>query len=290
MSGDVWTVGRVVKWATDDFKTRGIESPRLDAELLLGSVLHIDRVRIITDAQRPLSADELARYRALILRRRNLEPVAYLLGQREFYGRLFSVDPGVLIPRPDTEILVEVALRRSASRSLHGRALDLCTGSGCVAITFARERPTWHVDGADLSPLAIATARRNALRLGAVHNVRWLEGDLFAPLGPGARRHDLITANPPYIPEAEVATLDPGIRDFEPHMALTGGADGLIVTRRLVAEAPAHLTPGGVLATEIMAGTSDEVAGLLHAAGLVDVEVTRDYGGHDRVVSGRAPG
>lgn len=287
MSAEAWTVGRVVKWASDDFKARGLESPRLDAELLLGSVLGIDRIRIITDAQRPLTPDELARYRDLHRRRRGHEPVAYLLGQREFYGRMFLVDAGVLIPRPDTETLVDVALRRTASRSLYGRAIDLCTGSGCVAITFARERPTWRVDGADLSPRAIATARRNALRLGAIWNIRWVEGDLFAPLGAVEPIHDLITANPPYIPEAEVETLEPDIRDHEPRMALTGGADGLDVTRRLIAEAPRHLAPGGVLALEIMSGTSAAVADLLRQAGLGEVEITRDYGGHDRVVSGR---
>lgn len=286
---DVWTVGRVVKWATDDFKARGLDSPRLDAELLLGKVLGIDRIRIITDASRPLTAGELADYRTLIKRRRGHEPVAYLLGHREFYGRSFQVDRSVLIPRPDTETLVEVALRRSAPRSLYGRLLDLCTGSGCVAITLARERPSWHIDGVDLSPEAVATARRNALRLGAVWNVRWLVGDLFAPLGQG-RPYDVITANPPYIPDREVEELDPGIRDHEPRLALSGGDDGLSLTRRIASEAPRHLAPGGVLAVEIMAGTSEAVVALLEQEKFQRIEVARDYSGHDRVVSGVRPG
>jgi len=285
MSADPWTIARVLKWATDDFKTRGIESPRLDAELLLGMVLHIDRIQIITDAQRPLSSGELGRLRELIRRRRSLEPLAYLLGKREFYGRMFLVNEDVLIPRPDTEVLLEVALRRTRPRSLHGRALDLCTGSGCVAISFSRERPTWHVCGADLSPAALAVARQNALRLGAVWNVSWREGDLFAPL-PGGAKFELITANPPYIPDREVEELDPTVKDFEPRLALAGGADGLDLTRRIVEEAPGFLAPGGVLALEIMAGTGPQVVALLEQRGFREVEVSRDYAGHDRVVSG----
>jgi release factor glutamine methyltransferase len=287
MSGaEVWTIARVLRWAIEDFKARGIESPRLDAELLLGEVLGLDRIRLITDAQRPLTAGELERFRAMIVRRRALEPVAYLLGRREFYGRIFQVNPGVLIPRPDTEVLLEVALRRTERWSMHGRALDLCTGSGCVAISFSRERPTWRVTGADLSPEALEVARLNARRLGAVWNVDWLEGDLFAPLPAGAT-FELITANPPYIPEEEVATLEPTVRDFEPHLALSGGQDGFDVTRRLIAEAPRFLAPGGVLALEIMAATGDAVAEMMRAAGFQSVEVARDYGGQERVVSGQ---
>ncbi len=287
MSAEVWTIARVVKWATDDFRTRGIESPRLEAELLLGAVLGLDRIKLITESMRPLAPAELTSFKELITRRRRNEPTAYLLGKREFYGRMFAVGPGVLIPRPDTEALVETALGRTADRSMSGRALDLCTGSGCVAITFARERPTWQVTGTDLSPDALAIAQQNALRLGAIWNMRWLGGDLFAPLGEAERVFDLITANPPYIPAAEVETLAPTVRDFEPRLALDGGPDGLVLMRRLVAEAPRHLAPGGVLAVEIMAGTSDDVRALFAGAGLVDLEVARDYGGHDRVVSGR---
>jgi release factor glutamine methyltransferase len=293
---DSWTIGRVVKWAADDFKAKGLDSPRLDAELLLCEVLGVDRIRILLDAERPLAPAELSRYRDLIKRRRVHEPVAYLRGSREFYGRSVLVDRSVLIPRPDTETLVEVALRRTRPIHAFARLLDLCTGSGCVAISLARERPTWHVDAVDLSPDALATARKNAQRLGAVWNVRWLEGDLFAPLGEVSRpavstggrrpRYDIITANPPYIPDAELLELDAGIRDFEPRMALSGGVDGFSITTRLVAAAPGFLADGGVLAVEIMAGTSAEVMVLFEQAGFVDIEVTRDYGGTDRVVSG----
>ncbi|HEU4403812.1 MAG TPA: peptide chain release factor N(5)-glutamine methyltransferase [Polyangiaceae bacterium] len=288
-AAEPWTVGRVARWAADDFKARGIEGARLEAELLLAHVLKVDRVRILTDPSRPLEAGELAAYRELIRRRRAREPVAYLLGVREFYGRPFRVDRRVLIPRPDTETLVEVALARTRHRSLSGRALDLCTGSGCVAVTFARERPTWRVDGADLSPGAVAVARDNALRLGAVWNVRWLVGDLYAPLDPARDRYDLVTANPPYIPRGEIAALDPDIRDFEPRVALDGGESGLELAARVVRGAPPFLRPGALLALEIMTGQGADARALFERAGFADVEVANDYGGRERVVSGRWP-
>lgn len=283
-----WTVGKVVRWATDDFRGRGIDSARLDAELLLAMVLGVERMRIIIEPERPLATDELAKYRELIRRRRTREPIAYLRGEREFYGRSFRVSSDVLIPRPDTETLVDVVLARSASRSMYARLLDLCTGSGCVAITIARERPNWHVTGVDLSEAALRVARDNAARLGAVWNVRWLVGDLSAPLGKD-ERFEVLTANPPYIPDAEVETLEPDVRAFEPRLALAGGADGLDVTRRVISDARRLLVPGGLLALEIMAGTSDAVAALVRAAGFEDVAVARDYGGNDRVVSAVAP-
>ncbi len=287
-----WTIRRVLAWAADDLKKRGNPTPRLDAELLLGKVLAVPRVKLVIDAERPLTKDELAAYRALHTRRRAGEPVAYLLGVREFYGRPFRVDARVLIPRPDTEILVEVALARTAARSLSLRALDLCTGSGCVAITIARERPTARVIGSDISCPALDVAKENAVRLGAF-NVAFFEADLFA-LPPSARpaRFDLVTANPPYIPQGEEPELAVDIRKFEPHGALFGGADGLLVTRRIIQEAPDHLDDGGVLAVELAAGQAPDVAALFRDRGFTAVETKRDYGGHDRVVSGiwRSPG
>lgn len=282
---ETWTIARVLSWATSDFKERGLDSPRLAAELLLGHALGIDRIQLILQHQRPLEPDELARYRALIKRRRGGEPIAYVLGVREFYGIPIRVDARVLIPRPDTETLVEVALERTRARSMYGRALDLCTGSGCVAIAFASRRPTWRTLAVDASPDAVAVARDNVQRLGLAWRVGVVEGDLFAPLPIGAR-FELVTANPPYIAGDEIATLDAGIRDFEPRMALEGGADGLALVRRIIAESPAQLVSGGVLAMEIGAGQSDEVAPLFEEAGFKGIERKRDYAGHERVVSG----
>jgi release factor glutamine methyltransferase len=283
----LWTVEALLKWATDDFRARGIESPRLDAELLLGRALGATRIQLIVDAKRPLAESELATMRALVKRRRGREPMAYILGEREFFGRTFRVDARVLVPRPDTETLVTVALARTRAASLSMRALDLCTGSGCVAISLARDRPTSTVFASDVSDGALAVARDNALRLGA-YNVALRLGDLFDAVEPG-RRFDVVTANPPYIATAELATLMPDVRDHEPRLALEGGADGLDLVRRIVAAAPARLHRGGMLALEVGAGQAPATVERMRAGGFTAIEVDRDYAHIERVVSGVLP-
>ncbi len=289
MSGEAWTIRRVLAWAVDDLRGRGSDTPRLDAELLLALVLRTNRIGLVVDADRPLAKEELAAYRELHKRRRAGEPVAYMLGAREFYGRSFRVDARVLVPRPDTETLVEVALERSRERSLGARVLDLCTGSGCVAITYALERPTARVLGTDLSEDALSVARDNAHRLGAVPRAWFRASDVFSDLGLATPQFELITANPPYIPTGEKDELAVTIRDFEPHLALFGGDDGYRVTRRIVDEAPRFLAEGGVLALEIGAGQSLDVERMLAERGFVELDRRRDYGGIERVVSGVWP-
>lgn len=277
----------MLSWATEDFKGRGFESPRLEAELLLANSLGCDRIRLVIDSNRPLSAEELASVRQLIQRRRRFEPMAYILGSREFYGRKFTVSPAVLIPRPDTEVLVETALELTKDRHLFGHALDLCTGSGCVAVSFALERPTWRTWATDISKEALDVARSNAARLGA-SEVSFRHGDLFEALEPG-QRFGLITANPPYIANGEHPDLQPDVRDFEPVLALTSGSDGLDLVRRLVDAAPNYLEPGGSLAMEIGAGQAPEVKRLLAARGFVNVQSKKDLGKHERVVFAQVP-
>jgi release factor glutamine methyltransferase len=282
---DDWTIAAVLKWATEDFRGRSIESPRLDAEVLLSRATGLSRTQLVIEMMKPLAPEELARFRDMVKRRRAREPVAYILGEREFYGRTFRVDARVLIPRPDTEALVDVALARSRRVSMSARVLDLCTGSGCVAITLARERPTTHVTASDKSESAIAVAAENATRLGA-YNVAFAVRDLFGDLrGP----FDLVTANPPYIASAEVEGLSPDIVKFEPRLALDGGAAGDDVVARIVQDAPSRLAAGGVLAVEVGAGQSDRVAAMMAARGFTGVERTRDYGRIERVVSGAWP-
>ena len=280
----MWTIESVLRWAADDFRARGIETPRLDADLLLAHALSTTRIQLVVDAKRPLDADELARFRELVKRRRLREPVAYILGSREFYGRAFRVDARVLVPRPDTETLVEVALDRTREIALAMRALDLCTGSGCVAISLARERPTSQVLGTDISLDALAVARDNALRLGA-YNLAFCAGDLFESIDPNAR-FDVVTANPPYVVSNEIDSLQPEICCHEPRLALDGGEDGMAILRRIVAGAPAHLTPAGVLAVEVGAGSAPAVAQLFAQAGFEQIAVVRDYARIERVVSG----
>lgn len=286
-----WTVRRIAEWATQDFRARGIETPRLDAELILSDVLSLTRTQLILDYDRELSDAELTTLRSLIQRRRGREPLAYLRGHREFYGRDFVVDKRVLVPRPDTETLVDVALRRTAERSLGTRILDLCTGSGAVAISLAKERPTARVLGTDISEQALSVARTNARRLGA-YNVGLVRADLFDGIAEVLLRagwprwFDLVVANPPYIPSAEIATLMPDVRDHEPRLALDGGTDGLDFCRRIVADAPSWLRAGGVLALELGAGQAPAVMALLQERGFADVRAERDLARIERVVHG----
>ena len=280
-----WTIGRVLAWARDDLKGRGSASPRLDAELMLAQILECDRIKLITDSGRPLQDPELAAYRQLHKRRRRGEPVAYLRGFREFFGRSFRVDTRVLVPRPETEILVEVALKRSRRLSLCARILDVCTGSGCVAITLAKERPTTRVTGSDISSEALEVARDNMHRLGG--RVSFVRSDLLDAFAARRDRFDLITANPPYIDDEDMTKLPVDIRDFEPAVALSAGPDGLRLIRRLIAEVPAVLAPAGVLAMEIGAGQAEQVRTLFEAGGFTDIETSLDYQGHERIVSAK---
>jgi release factor glutamine methyltransferase len=283
-----WTASRVLTFATNDFKKRGIEAARLEAELLLCHELRTSRMQLLLDAERPLTRDELGRYRALIERRRHGEPIAYILGKKEFYGREFLVDSRVLIPRPDSEVLIDVALRRTLPRSLHARVLDLGTGSGALALTLACERRTWQVTALDVSPGALDVARANSVELGAVWGVRLLESNLFEALSAD-ERFELIVSNPPYIEAGALPELMKDVRDFEPHLALNGGLDGLDFYRQIVATAPRFLTSGGVLAVEIGDTQGQAVMDLFAKAGFSELELERDYGQRDRVVSGKAP-
>lgn len=283
-----WTIARVLEWAARDFGERGLDSPRLDAEILLGHVLGLERLRLILDSARPLTADELSAYRGLIQRRRRCEPVAYIVGKREFYGIELEVDARVLIPRPDTEILVEVALERTRGREVFGRGLDLCTGSGCVSIALARARLAWKFVASDVSESALSVARRNAERNNVVHNVAFVESNLFASIR-SPWPFDLVTANPPYIDQVGMTELAPDIARFEPRVALSGGDDGLDYVRAIAEQAPRHLATGGVLAVEVGFGQAERVEALFRAAGFVEVERTRDLAQVERVVSGVRP-
>jgi release factor glutamine methyltransferase len=282
-----WTIRSLLAWIASDFGGLGIASPRLDAELLIGAALGLARVKLYLDLDRPLGPAELAKVKALVVRRRKREPVAYILGEREFYRRSFEVTPAVLIPRPDTETLIERALELLPVGS-SASVLDLCTGSGAIAVTLAAERPEVQVTATDLSAAALDVARRNAARHGVAERCEFLEGDLLAPL-TAARRFQLIAANPPYIPEAEIETLQAEIKQYEPRLALASGADGLSHLERLCREASAFLEPGGAVLFELGQGQADTVRGWLEAAGFADVTAHKDLGGIERVVEGHRP-
>jgi len=278
-----WTIRRVLAWTAEDFAGRGIETARLDAELLVAHALGLGRVQLYMDLDRPLTDAEREAIRAVVVRRRKHEPVAYITGKKEFWGRSFTVSPAVLVPRPDSETVIERALELVQGEA---RVLDLCTGSGILGLTIAAEREGVQADLMDLSPEALAIARQNAEALGLAERVRLFEGDLFAPLRDEA--YALITANPPYIPEGELTGLAPDVREHEPRMALVAGDDGFSVHRRIIAGAPRFLAPGGTLLIEVGAGQAPELERLIRERGWADHTARhRDLGGTERVVEAR---
>jgi release factor glutamine methyltransferase len=247
--------------------------------LLVAHALGVKRIALFLDPDRPLNELELGKIRALVERRRAKEPIAYILGEREFFSRTFEVDQSVLIPRPDTETLIEQA-RDFLKDAPEGRVLDVCTGSGAIAVTLALESKRALV-ATDLSGAALAVARKNAARHGVA--IDFYEGDLFAPVP--AEKFACVTINPPYIPRGDIAGLDADVRDHEPRMALEGGADGLDFYRRIAHDVEPYLTEGGALFVEIGIGQAAAVSELF--AGFPDVRVTRDLNGIERVVSAR---
>ncbi len=262
--------------------------PASEVRLLLGHVLGRPAAWLMTYDDEVLDEDALLRFASLVARRKGGEPVAYLVGYREFYGREFAVSPEVLIPRPETELLVDLALAQKVgagdTASVPTRILDLGTGSGCVAVTLALEMPSAQISAVDASDAALNVARRNAERLKA--RLRLLQSDWFDRLAD--EKFDLIVANPPYVAEAD-PHLDAGDLRHEPRLALASGADGLDAIRRIVAAAPQHLSPGGQLWLEHGYDQADAVHELLAAAGLRDIQQHRDVAGTVRVSGGRLP-
>lgn len=256
--------------------------PRLDARLLMQHLLGITHAQFLADPDRRLSGDEIEAFMTLVLRRERGEPVAYLVGEKDFYSRSFRVTPDVLIPRPDTELIVTLALKHLKTL-VWPRVLDLGTGSGAIAVSIACEHPEAAVLAVDVSPAALAVARENAARLGG--KVGFIESDWFAALGD--ERFDLIVANPPYVAARDPHLLQDGL-PFEPDLALTDGADGLSCIRRIVADAPAHLVASGLLLIEHGYDQADAVRGLLAAGPYVDVSTWPDLSGVERVTGARA--
>ncbi len=283
MSEAPWTVRRVLGFTTQHFDKRGIDAPRLASELLLAHVLGLDRVRLYTDLDRPLDKGELAAYRALIERRVDGEPVQYLTGRREFYGRNFHVDPRVLIPRPETELLVEAVLR-ALPKSGPLRLLDVATGSGCIGVTLAAERPEATVVATDVDAGCCALARANAEAAGVASRLEVRQGDLFLPVATEAP-FDAVVSNPPYVRSADLPGLQAEVQR-EPRLALDGGPLGLDLLARVVDEAFHHLLPSGLLALEIGEEQGTAVRDLLHGRGYEAVRIEPDLERRERMAFG----
>lgn len=282
-AGDVWTVRRILDWTIPHLKVHGSESPRLDAEILLAHARGCPRIQLYTNFDEPLTDAQRATMRDLVKRRAAAEPVAYLVGHREFFGLDFLVTKDVLIPRPDTETLIVEAIELLKPQTAP-RVLDVGTGSGCIAVSLAMNCPKAEVTAIDLSEPALAIARQNAEKHAVSSRIRFLHGDLLAPLSAD-EQFDLIASNPPYIPSAEIETLDADVRLHEPRSALDGGQNGLDVICRLVTAARQHLVPQGKLLIEISGEQADAVTQLLAANGHYDdIAVLKDLAKQPRVV------
>lgn len=279
-------VADVLRSAADRLREAGSDTPRLDAELLLMEALGWSREDLYRNPGGPVPAPRAERFEGLVSRRLRAEPVAYVTGFQEFWSLDFRVTPDVLIPRPETEHLVEAVLEFLASRPGPCRVLELGTGSGAVAVSLAKECGRAEVWATDVSPAALDVARDNARRHGVGPRIHWLQGDLLAPVQGLRGRFDVLVSNPPYVPSGTLACLEPGVRDWEPALALAGGVDGMDFHRRIVRDGVRLLRDGGLLALEVGAEQGGGVARLLQVHGeLRGARVVRDYAGRARVAA-----
>lgn len=270
------TRGGILNRASESLRDAAIDSHRLDAELIVAHVLECDRIKLITERDAEITAAESDLINKLIERRRDGEPSAYILGRREFYGLDFSVDSRVLIPRPETEMLVDLAISCAPEG---GKFLDICTGSGAVAIAVKHTRPDLSVSASDVSPDALVVATSNATRLTGPESVRFMHSDVFDAFH--GERFDIITANPPYISPSCDGALQKEI-SYEPHIALYSPDDGFSVIERIIAGFSAHILPGGRLFMEIGYDQGARVLSRAEAHS-VHAEIAKDLSGHDRV-------
>jgi release factor glutamine methyltransferase len=301
---EMWTVGRLLQWTTDYLKGRGADSPRLDAEVLLAEALGCKRIELYTAFDQTPKDEQRTAFRELVRRRAEGTPVAYLVGRREFYSLSFKVGPGVLVPRPETELLVVALLdlakpRRAGTPPADGAAAgeldpraslaiaDVGTGSGVLAVCAAKYLPGARVTAIDASPAALEIAAANAAAHGVAERIEFVNSDLFAAL-PAQRRFDHILSNPPYVSAAEAATLPREVKDFEPREALVAGPKGTEVIERLIPQAAQRLNPGGHLLIEISPMIHDAVLNLLAAEPRLEPGPTiKDLARLPRVVQGK---
>jgi release factor glutamine methyltransferase len=291
-SAEPWTVGRLLQWTADYLKSHNSESPRLDAEVLLAEALGCQRIELYTTFDDVPGDDRRTAFRELVRRRAEGTPVAYLVGRREFYSLSFRVTPDVLIPRPETELLVVAVLDlvKENTAATGGQApaiADIGAGSGIIAVCLAKNLLASHITAVDISPAALAVARDNAKQHGVADRIDFIQSDLFVAVPPD-QQFDFVVSNPPYITAAEMEKLAPDVRKFEPYTALLAGPKGTEVIERLIPQAVARLRPGGHLLMEISPTIHDAVRSLLEADNRFDLGPTiKDLARLPRVVQAR---
>lgn len=282
-----WTIQKLLNWITDYLTQKGVDSPRLSGELLLSSVLGLKRIELYTQYNQPVAQERLEQLRGLVKRAGLHEPVVYLVGRTEFYSMEFEVTCDCLIPRPETELLVQRAIEFLRRGSGPQRVCDLCTGCGVIAVAIAGNVPDAKVVATDLSAAALGVAARNVAKHGLEDRVELLQGDLFEPVIPqlDVTPFDLIACNPPYVSTAEYEALEENVKDYEPRLALHAGDDGLDVYRRLCEQVGPFLKPGGILLLEIGYTQGPAVRELLERTdAFAEIQVERDLQKNDRIV------
>jgi len=273
------TILEIIKKSTEFFEKRGVESARLNAELLVGHALGLKRMQLYIQFERLLAESELEKIRPLVKRRGNREPLQHILGTMEFAGLSLKVDRRALIPRPETEYLVELLVRRFSTKPAH--VLDLGTGTGAIALALAKAWPEAKIVAVEQSEEALALARENAVSSGLTATVDFLRSNWFEHVSKD-EKFDLIVSNPPYLSDEETDTAQPEVRDFEPRQALAAGADSAVALEKIIGEAPARLTPGGTLALETGIAQHARLSALLQAQGYGRTESLKDLTGRDR--------
>ena len=294
-----WTIQKLLNWVTEYLKTKGIDSPRLSAELLLSHVLGLKRIELYTQFNKVVVEEELSQLRELVKRAGKHEPIAYLTGKKEFYSLEFDITKDCLIPRPETELLVERAIEFLRTRSDSPREMmaspisrgeqlvcDLCTGCACVAVAIARNFADCRLVATDISDAALAVAEQNVTKHGLTNRLKLLKGDLFEPIIPGlgTAKFDLIVCNPPYVSDSEFSKLANNVKDFEPKLALAAGPDGLDIIKRIIAQAGPFLKPAAALMLEIGNNQGAAVRNLLENSGnFTAITIEKDYSNLDRL-------
>lgn len=278
----VWTIIKILNWTKQYFADKGVENPRLDAEILLCAVLKCERIKLYLDFERPLDEEELSVYRDFVARRAKHEPLAYILGEKAFMRNTFKVNSHTLVPRPETELLVESLILAAEKVNSQPKILDIGTGSGAILVSLLDYLPQAKGVGVDISAGALATAKENAVKIGVADRAAFILSDVFSAI-PKEKKFDIIVSNPPYIPAADIKTLARDVQQ-EPHGALDGGRDGLDFYRRITKQAIEYLASDGLLAFEIGIGQSEAVGAMCRDNGLGAVAVRRDYAGIDRMV------
>jgi release factor glutamine methyltransferase len=283
-----WTIKKLLNWTTKHFAEKGIDSPRLSAELLLSHVLVMKRIELYTQFDKPVTRQQLDKLHELVKRASQNEPIAYIVGRTEFYSLELRVTPDCMIPRPETELLTERAIEFLRRREGTQFVCDLCTGCGCIAVAIAKNFPDAHIIATDICDAALSVAAQNVEKHQLHDRIKLLCGDLFDPIVPqlDVGKFDLIVCNPPYVSAVEFEKLDTNVRDYEPKPALFAGEDGLDVYRRIAERAGQFLKPGAALLLEIGYAQGQVVKELLEQSGtFAEIKVEKDFHDNDRIVT-----